>query len=150
MKASLVLFVLVLAIYSSYAYEKFVYHNGDEILRQLQKMDGKTYLLFFFKNPGTNRDLRTTNDYFKDRIRAEVLEPKDAPATPYVYAEVDATDLYGNGYLVDRLKVSRDGLNEWPTIVLMKDGKGNVIRGPTAIHSVKESLKALAAPPQNS
>ena len=133
--------ILCLASFAN-AYTRFVYHNGDEILRQLQAMDSKTYILFFYNDPGSNRDLRTTNDYFKDRLRAEVLEP-EGKKTEYMYAEVDATDKYGNGYLVDRLGVDRNSLNDKPTFVVMKNGIGNVIRGPTALHSLTKALETL-------
>ena len=145
---TLLIAVMILAIFQvSNAYTRFRYHNGDEILRQLQELDDKTYVIFIYNDPGNNRDLRTTNDYFKDRLRTEVLEPEGKPATDFIYAEVDATDKYGNGYVVDRLGVDKPALNEKPTIVVMKNGKGNVIRGPTAIDSVQKSLAALTAPP---
>ena len=145
----LYLAIVILAMFQiANAYTKFRYHNGDEILRQLQQLDDKTYILFFFNDPGNNIDLRTTNDYLKDRLRSEVLEPEVGGPTEYIYAEVDGTDKYGNGYLVDRLGVDRPGLNEKPTVIVMKNGKGNVIRGPTAIHSVKKSLTALSGPPR--
>ena len=73
------------------------------------------------------------------------MDPEDSP-TEYIYAEVDATDTFGNGYLIDRLSVDKESLLEKPTIVVMKNGKGNVISGPTAIHSVVTSLEALDAP----
>ena len=140
-----ILFVIVaiLALVSvSNAYTTYTYHNGDEILRKLQLLDDNTYVLFFYNDPGHNRDLRTTNDYYKDRLRTDVLAPKQDDATFY-YAEIDATDKYGNGYLVDRLGVDRKVLLEKPIVVVMKKGVGNVIYGPTAINSIKDSLKKL-------
>ncbi len=125
------------------AYTRLQYNNGDEILRKLQLKDDKTYVLFIFDAPGTNRDLRTTNDYYKDRLRAEILEPNPDAPTDYIYAEVDATDMYGNGYLIDRLTIDRSILKEKPNVVIMKNGKGNLIYGPTAMNSIKLSIPKL-------
>ena len=146
MKVALTIFALLCIFSACNAYTRFVYHNGDEILRQLQLNDDKTYVLFFFDAPGSNRDLRTTNDYYKDRLRAEILEPDADNPTEYIYAEVDATDVYGNGYLVDRLGLDRKVLKEKPSIVVMKNGLGNLIYGPTAMNSVKLSLEELEKP----
>uniref|UniRef100_A0A7S3IYQ4 Uncharacterized protein n=1 Tax=Euplotes harpa TaxID=151035 RepID=A0A7S3IYQ4_9SPIT len=151
MKLTLLSIVLIALIMSTSAkIKKFDYHNGDEILRALQTFEAddkaKTYVLFFFNEPGYNRDLRTTNDYFKDRLKTEVIEKK-GDETEYTYAEVDATDKFGNGYLVDRLGVKKDVLNENPVIVVMKNGKGNVISGPTAIDSITKALEKLKTPP---
>ena len=143
MKVILFLIALLGLILCDDQFTRFTYHNGDEILRKLQEIDDKTYVLFVYNDPGNNRDLRTTNDYFRDRLRTEILAPEDGTKTGYIYAEVDATDMYGNGYLVDRLNIDKDSLNEKPTIVVMKNGQGNVIRGPTALHSVATSLQAL-------
>ena len=144
MKILLALIAILSLISVSQAYTNFRYHNGDEILRQLQLLDDKTYILYIFNDPGKNRDLRTTNDLFKDRLRVEVLDPEDSP-TEHIYAEVDATDVYGNGYLIDRLNIDKESLMSKPTIVVMKNGKGNVISGPTAIHSVITSIEALGS-----
>ena len=147
MRVILALLAVLCLVGTAVAFTKIQYNNGDEILRSLQLYDGKTYVLFFYDAPGSNRDLRTTNDYYKDRLRAEILEPNPDAPTDYMYAEVDATDYYGNGYLVDRLNVTRSALKEKPNIVVMKDGKGNVIYGPTAMNSAQVSLQKLAAPP---
>ena len=144
-------FIALMCLFSACsAFTKFTYHNGDEILRQLQLKDenADTYIIFFYDAPGTNRDLRTTNDYYKDRLRAEILEPEEGGPTDYVYAEVDATDVYGNGYLVDRLGVDRAVLKEKPVVVVMKNGIGNLIYGPTSMHSIKTSLENLENPKQ--
>ena len=149
MKIAIALLVILCMLSSANAYTVFRYHNGDEILRQLQLKDDQIYILFFFDAPGANRDLRTTNDYYKDRLRAEVLEPVSGPKNQpadYFYAEIDATDVYGNGYLVDRLGVDRAALKEKPTIVVMKNGVGNLVYGPTAMHSIISSLKTLSNP----
>ena len=152
MKTQYLFGLMILLISVSNAYIRFKYHNGDEVLRQLQLLNDPnagasseppTYVLFFYNDPGTDRDLRTTNDYFKDRLRSEVLEPEDTAPPSYIYAEVDATDTYGNGYLVDRLSIDREQLKEKPTIVVMRNGFGYVIHGPTAINSVKTSLAEL-------
>ena len=148
MKLVLTILALVCLFSACNAYTRFTYHNGDEILRQLQLKDDKTYVLFFYDAPGSNRDLRTTNDYYKDRLRAEILEPDQDNPTDYIYAEVDATDVYGNGYLVDRIGLDRSVLKEKPSIVVMKNGVGNLIYGPTAMHSVSTSLEALENPPK--
>ena len=143
MRVQFTLAIILVLLGLSSAYTRFKYHNGDEILRQLQLLDDKTYIIYFFNDPGNSRDLRTTNDYFKDKLRSEVIEPEEGEPTEYIYAEVDATDKYGNGYLVDRLGIDRSQLLESPTIVVMKNGEGSVIRGPTAIKAVKDSLEAL-------
>mmetsp|Transcript_7454 Transcript_7454/g.8449 ORF Transcript_7454/g.8449 Transcript_7454/m.8449 type:complete len:149 (+) Transcript_7454:29-475(+) len=148
MKIVLAIIALLSILSVCNAYTRFTYHNGDEILRQLQLKDDLTYVLFFFDAPGSNRDLRTTNDYYKDRLRAEILEPDQENPTDFVYAEVDSTDVYGNGYLVDRIGLDRSVLKEKPVIVVMKNGVGNLIYGPTAMNSVTTSLEKIANPDQ--
>uniref|UniRef100_A0A7S3K8Q6 Uncharacterized protein n=1 Tax=Euplotes crassus TaxID=5936 RepID=A0A7S3K8Q6_EUPCR len=148
MRVVLALLAAICLVGTAVAYTKIQYNNGDEILRMLQLYDGKTYVMFFYDAPGANRDLRTINDYYKDRLKSEILEPNPDEPTEYMYAEIDATDYYGNGYLVDRLNVTRDSLKEKPNIVVMKDGKGNVIYGPTAMNSVQTSLEKLSQPPE--
>ena len=129
---------------------KFEYHNGDEILRALKKYDDNIYIVFFFSDPGYNRDLRTTNDYFRDKLRTDILE-KDHTGT-YYYAEVDVTDTKSNGNLVSKVKADSKELKENPTasILVMKKGKGKLIYGPTAINSVQTALNTLNPPAQQS
>ena len=90
---------------------------------QLKDENADTYIIFFYYDPGTNRDLRTTNDYYKNRLRTEILEPEDGGPTKYAYA----TDIYGNGYLTNRLGVDRAVLKEKPIVVVMKNGIENLI-----------------------
>ena len=145
----LALLIMATLVSSAPQYTKFEYHNGDEILRSLQSYDDKIYIIYFFSDPGYNRDLRTTNDYFKDRLRTDVLEVPSNPPVTYLYAEVDVTDTKSNGNLVSKVKADSKELKENPTasFLVMKNGKGNLIYGPTAIDSVKKALKALNTPP---
>ena len=157
MKAASLLLLSVLLI-SAQCLSTYHFHHGDQLLRALQERKGQTYVIMISKDESTDKKLQLTNARVADGLYHNVLTapaPLDAKGQPtgepiekdVVWARVNADDLDRNEHFLGRLKVDLASLEEWPTVIVMKDGTGYSLHGPTSVRHALRHVSEFSAPP---
>ena len=153
-----VIAVLLLSIFivASNCLSTYHFHHGDQLLDALQQAKGKTYVLMIAKDDSTDKKLQLTNARVADGLYHNVLmnppaldadgKPTgDATERDVVWARVNADDEERKGHLLSRLHVDQESLKEWPTVVVMKNGVGSSMHGPTSVrHAMRHVDEFLA------
>ena len=155
MKLAVIVFLSVLALANTLS--TYHFHHGDQLLQALQERKGLTYVIMIAKDESNDKKLQLTNARVADGLYHNVLtEPAEvdqngvATGEPterdVIWARVNADDLDRNEHLLSRLGVDVDSLGEWPTVIVMKDGVGSSMHGPTTVrHSLRHVETLLAA-----
>ena len=152
--ALLLLSVFVLA---ATALQTYHFHHGDQLLHALQEEKGYTYVVMFSKDETRDKKLSLTNARVADGLYHSVLTtpaPVDADGNPtgepeekdVIWARVNADDIDRNEHLMSRLKVDQASLEEWPTVLVMKDGVGYSMHGPTTVRHAMRHVDEFLTP----
>ena len=151
------LLFLGLLFAASNALSTYHFHHGDQLLRALQEDKHQTFVIMVAKDETQDKKLQLTNARVADALYHNVLtKPAAAPAqgqppaepTPrdVVWARVNADDLDRNEHFLNRLKVDLTSLNEWPTVIVIKDGVGYSMHGPTTVRHAMRHVEELGSP----
>ena len=158
MKVTSLLLLSVLLI-GAQCLQTYHFHHGDQLLHALQERKGDTYVIMISKDETTDKKLQLTNARVADGLYHSVLTtppPNDANGNPQgepvekavVWARVNADDVDRNEHLLGRLKVDTASLEEWPTVIVMKDGVGYSMHGPTTVRHAMRHTDDFAKPKQ--
>ena len=151
------LLFLGLLVAASNALSTYHFHHGDQLLRALQEDKHQTFVLMIAKDETQDKKLQLTNARVADGLYNNVLT-KPAPTDPQgkptgeptqrdvVWARVNADDLDRNEHLLNRLKVDLTSLNEWPTVLVIKDGIGYSMHGPTTVRHAMRHVDEFGSP----
>ena len=153
MKIGYVIFMSLMLMTFVQSLSTFHFHHGDQLLEVLQEMDGNVYVLMIAKDSTTLKELQLTNARVADGLYHNVLTvPQDPPADgkelpdpekrDVVWARVNADD-GNNGHLLDRLKVDLASLDEWPTVIVLKNGAGYSMHGPTTVRHAMRHVDVM-------
>ena len=138
-----------------YSLSTFHFHHGDQLLTALQEQNGKTYVLMVAKDNTADKKLQLTNARVADGLYHNVLtvpqdpvpegeEQPEPEKRDVVWARINADDIDRNQHLVNRLKVDLASLEEWPTVIILKDGVGQSMHGPTTVRHAMRHIDELA------
>jgi len=153
MKVTALLLLSVLLI-SANCLQTYHFHHGDQLLHALQDKKGQTYVVMIAKDETSEKKLQLTNARVADGLYKQVLttpaetdengQPKGEPTeNDVIWARVNADDHDRNDHLLSRLKVDQASLEEWPTVIVIKDGIGFSMHGPTTVRHAKNHVEEL-------
>ena len=159
MRVNVILIVCVLVMAAN-CLSTFHFHHGDQLLRAVQERNGNTYVVMFAKDNTEDKKLQITNARVADGLYHNVLTKPAPPAqegqppaepTPrdVVWARVNADDVDRNQHLMSRLKVDTTSLSEWPTVLVIKDGVGSSMHGPTSVRHALRHVEKIEQPAGN-
>ena len=150
MKPTAILLLSVLLFAAVHGLSTYHFHHGDHLLHALQERKGNTFVIMIAKDETNDKKLQLTNARVADGLYHSVLtQTNDQGATTernVVWARVNADDLDRNQHLLERLKVDTESLNEWPTVIVMKDGIGTSMHGPTTVRHSQRAVEKFAKP----
>ena len=141
----------------------FHFHEGDQLLSALQERNNNVYVIMIAKDDSQDKKLQLTNARVADGLYHNVLTvPVDPNAPPapagqppaepakrdVVWARVNADDIDRNGHFLERLKVDLASLEEWPTVMVIKNGVGSSMHGPTTVRHAMRHVEELTAKPK--
>ena len=153
MKVTALLLLSVMLI-SANCLQTYHFHHGDQLLHALQERKGQTFVIMIAKDETPMKRLQLTNARVADGLYHNVLTtpaPTDADGNPQgepeekdvTWARVNADDHERNDHLLNRLKVDSASLEEWPTVIVMKDGTGFSLHGPTTVRHAQRHVDDL-------
>mmetsp|Transcript_14792 Transcript_14792/g.16498 ORF Transcript_14792/g.16498 Transcript_14792/m.16498 type:complete len:158 (+) Transcript_14792:36-509(+) len=155
MKVTAFLLLSVLLI-SANCLQTYHFHHGDQLLHAMQEGKGQTFIIMIANDESNDKKLQLTNARVADGLYHNVLTtpaPTDAEGKPtadptendVTWARVNADDHERNDHLLHRLKIDSASLEEWPTVVVVKDGIGYSLHGPTTVRHAKRHVDDFAA-----
>ena len=135
----------------------FHFHHGDQLLQALQEQNSNVYVLMVAKDDTADKKLQLTNARVADGLYHNVLTVPQEPAPEgeeqpepekrdVVWARINADDIDRNQHLVNRLKVDLASLEEWPTVIVMQNGVGQSMHGPTTVRHAMRHVDELSQP----
>ena len=159
MKVTSLILLSVLLI-GAQCLQTYHFHHGDQLLHALQERKGDTYVIMVSKDATTDKKLQLTNARVADALYKDVLTSPaqldkngNAVGEPIqkevIWARVNADDLDKNEHLISRLKIDTASLKEWPTVVVLKNGVGYSMHGPTTVRHSLRHTDTLLAPVRN-
>ena len=133
----------------------FHFHHGDQLLTALQEQNGNVYVLMVAKDNTADKKLQLTNARVADGLYHNVLtvpqdpvpegqEQPEPEKRDVVWARINADDVERNQHLVNRLKVDLASLEEWPTVIVMQNGIGSSMHGPTTVRHAMRHVDELS------
>ena len=150
------LFFLSVLLLSTNCLQTYHFHHGDQLLHALQEKEDETFVIMIAKDETREKKLQLTNARVADGLYKQVLTtpaPTDDQGKPtgepteneVTWARVNADDHDRNDHLLSRLKVDAASLEEWPTVIVMKNQIGYSMHGPTTVRHAKKHVEELAA-----
>jgi hypothetical protein len=146
MKYSLLL-TLVLCISCTFAYER-LWAKGDILLAEMQNGRDELHVIVFYDSTNTadsyskvRENQAVTNEVLKylDTISEEGTDP--FPTKVY-YATIDAVDPY-NQNIMYKAGIDPKELDNGPTILVTRQGKGFRQNGPKVVAALRDSVVKL-------
>ncbi len=152
MKVTALLLLSVLMI-SATCLETYHFHHGDQLLHALQDKKDKVFVIMVSKDETTDKKLQLTNARVADGLYHNVLTEQkvdgdgkpvgDPEEKDVIWARLNADDHERNDHFLNRLKVDSASLEEWPTVIVMKDQIGYSMHGPTTVGHTRDHVTEL-------
>ena len=146
-----ILLSVILLLSSAIAYER-LWAKGDVLLSELQNGRDELHVVVFYDSTNTEDQyskVKENQSVIDEVIKYlnELDQTKQDPNLKVFFSTVDAADPY-NQNIIFKSGVDPKELDNGPTILTLKHGKGFRQNGPKVLAAMKKSIANLTNPPQ--